>query len=276
MTIANFGVWPGHPCFAKPEPIQNHIVVFPRTCVWIQPEGAEALVADPTIVTLYNRGQRYRRQAIGGEADRCDWFALSPEFLEQPFLRERFGPLDPTAPFKARQTRCHPRVYAAQRRLVRHLETTAAEEIDRERIEQDVSLILTGLGGLAEEESPGHPETWWSHRIKAFVAEHRFDSMSLADIADRLRCSVSFLSKAFKEATGSTVARYRRQLRLGLSLERLQEESAFDLSSLAGELGFCSHSHFTESFRRVFGLAPSEYRKLLAVDAGAFHYDDET
>jgi AraC-like DNA-binding protein len=38
--------------------------------------------------------------------------------------------------------------------------------------------------------------------------------------------------------------------------------------ALALELGFSSHSHFTDAFRREFGKAPSEIRKILEVDVG--------
>jgi AraC-like DNA-binding protein len=34
-------------------------------------------------------------------------------------------------------------------------------------------------------------------------------------------------------------------------------ESRGNLTALALELGFASHSHFTDTFRRAFGVAPS-------------------
>jgi len=36
--------------------------------------------------------------------------------------------------------------------------------------------------------------------------------------------------------------------------------SADDLTSLALDLGFSSHSHFTLAFRRAFGCTPSQFR----------------
>jgi AraC-like DNA-binding protein len=64
----------------------------------------------------------------------------------------------------------------------------------------------------------------------------------------------------FQERTGVPVHRYLTLLRLRASLERLAE-GASDLTELALELGFSSHSHFTDAFRREFGFSPSDVRK---------------
>ncbi|NIP90808.1 MAG: AraC family transcriptional regulator, partial [Gammaproteobacteria bacterium] len=53
--------------------------------------------------------------------------------------------------------------------------------------------------------------------------------------------------------------RYQMRLRLARSLVRL--ESCEELTDLALDLGFSSHSHFTAAFRAAFGVPPSVYRK---------------
>jgi AraC-like DNA-binding protein len=52
------------------------------------------------------------------------------------------------------------------------------------------------------------------------------------------------------------LAGYRQALRLRTALERLPL-SAGELTTLALELGFSSHSHFTASFTREYGVPPS-------------------
>jgi AraC-like DNA-binding protein len=53
--------------------------------------------------------------------------------------------------------------------------------------------------------------------------------------------------------------RYLTRLRLRAALERLAD-GARDLTALALELGFSSHSHFADAFRREFGRTPSDVR----------------
>lgn len=67
------------------------------------------------------------------------------------------------------------------------------------------------------------------------------------------------LARIFKARTGLSLHAYRNQLRLRSALERLREPGV-DLIDIALDLGFSSHSHFTETFRRTFGKPPSAVR----------------
>ena len=68
------------------------------------------------------------------------------------------------------------------------------------------------------------------------------------------------LARVFKARTGFSLHAYRNQLRLRAALERLAEPGV-DLIDIALDLGFSSHSHFTETFRRSFGKTPSAVRQ---------------
>jgi AraC family transcriptional regulator len=54
--------------------------------------------------------------------------------------------------------------------------------------------------------------------------------------------------------------RYLNRLRLLEALEPLAQGEA-DLSTLALDLGFSSHSHFTAAFRKEFAMSPREVRQ---------------
>ena len=68
------------------------------------------------------------------------------------------------------------------------------------------------------------------------------------------------LARVFKERTGLTLHAYRDQLRLRASLDPVAEGRA-DLTELALDLGYSSHSHFTDAFRRAFGAPPRAIRR---------------
>jgi AraC-like DNA-binding protein len=72
----------------------------------------------------------------------------------------------------------------------------------------------------------------------------------------------------FRHIVGVPIHRYLIRLRLRASLERLASVdepggAAWDLTGLALDLGYSSHSHFTDSFVREFGLTPSAFRNGL-------------
>ena len=70
------------------------------------------------------------------------------------------------------------------------------------------------------------------------------------------------LAGVFKSRTGVSLHAYRNQLRLRAALERMHNRGV-DLVEIALDLGFSSHSHFTETFRRHFGATPSLIRESL-------------
>jgi len=95
---------------------------------------------------------------------------------------------------------------------------------------------------------------------KAYIAKHLGENISLADIAAASNASPFNFARLFQQETGMPVHRYLTRLRLRTSLDRIAEPGA-DLTSIALDLGFSSHSHFTDVFRREFGKPPSEIRE---------------
>ena len=82
---------------------------------------------------------------------------------------------------------------------------------------------------------------------------------TLTMLAKRLGVSASYLARAYRAATGRTLHGRIAQLRLAEALRRLAA-GATDLTALALELGYSSHSHFTAEFRRHLGVPPSRFR----------------
>jgi AraC family transcriptional regulator len=100
---------------------------------------------------------------------------------------------------------------------------------------------------------------------KAYIAKHLGENVSLAEIAAAANASPFNFARLFHQQTGMPVHCYLTRLRLRTSLERIAEPGA-DLTSIALDLGFSSHSHFTDVFRREFGKTPSEVRENTSVN----------
>jgi AraC family transcriptional regulator len=88
---------------------------------------------------------------------------------------------------------------------------------------------------------------------------HFTERVLLSDVADAVGASPAYLTDVFRRCEGISLHRYVTQLRLARSLVELPHTA--DLTTLALELAFSSHSHFTFAFRRAFGCTPSEYRR---------------
>jgi AraC family transcriptional regulator len=99
-------------------------------------------------------------------------------------------------------------------------------------------------------------------RAKRTIASNLDRNVTVRELSRVMCCSPWRLCRAFRRVTGQTLTSYRHALRVQAAIERLCERE-IDLTDLALELGYSSHSHFTHIFRRHVGVTPSEVRQSL-------------
>jgi AraC-like DNA-binding protein len=249
-------------------PIRQDCFVFPRTSVLIQHEGARAFIADPTVITLYNQRQAYERRPICPDGDRCDWFAVSQELLRAALTDRDPSAADAERPIRFTHARADASTYLLQRRLfVAASDPAGIDDLD---IEERVVSLLDRVLNLAyrnrsRSRGPSLPSaSALADSAKAWIAPRVTQPMTVTCVARAIECSVFHLCRSFRRATGRTLHGYREEMRLRLALERLGQGER-DLTRLALETGYSSHSHFTAAFHRSFGMPPSTVRKLLIV-----------
>ena len=96
-------------------------------------------------------------------------------------------------------------------------------------------------------------------RAKLVLTSDLARRWTLAEIAAEVRCSPVYLTQVFQQVEGMPLNRYQLRLRLARALDLIAQYD--DLTNLSLELGFCSHSHFSASFREAYGRSPSEFRQ---------------
>jgi len=89
------------------------------------------------------------------------------------------------------------------------------------------------------------------------------EGMTLDALARAVFSSPFHLARVFRRETGISLHTHWNKLRLRQALQEIAD-GASDLTRLALELGFSSHSHFTQAFTREFGEPPSRIRRSLA------------
>jgi AraC-like DNA-binding protein len=100
-------------------------------------------------------------------------------------------------------------------------------------------------------------------RARELLASDPCSSASLHDVAHQVGVSPFHLARRFKAVNGTGLHAHRTRLRMALALARLRDGER-DLTALALDLGYSSHSHFTAVFRAHFRHAPRHARLLLA------------
>lgn len=117
-------------------------------------------------------------------------------------------------------------------------------------------LILQGLGHLERLRQLSATRPSWLDDVVQLAREYR----TLADIAQIIGRHPSHIAREFHRHEGVTVGEYARRCRLELAANALRAHQ-HSISEVAMEAGFCDQSHFTNAFRRVFGVTPGAYRR---------------
>ena len=259
LRIGAFRCPADDPRFEDSGPIDNHIFVFPRRVVRIQHEAGAPFVADPLLATLYNRGQRYRREPVGRQPDFCDWFALSPSLLDE--LTSSLGiPVAGDGPFATSHVPTPRAVFLRQRRLFLRAEAGLVDGL--EATEAAVAILSDLLVPAAIECRVTTQEQRLAEKTRACVAERFVQNDSLADIGRAVGASSFHMSRTFRRVFGRSIGEYREEHRLRAAMERLASRESLGLIAL--DLGYSSHAHFTYRFRRALGVTPRGFRRSLA------------
>jgi AraC-like DNA-binding protein len=99
-------------------------------------------------------------------------------------------------------------------------------------------------------------------RVKEAVAVAPADAWSVARLAAIAHLSPFHLSRVFRDHIGTSINDYILRERLAQALDAVLD-GGDDLTAVALDAGFASHSHFTARFRRFFGCTPSALRRMM-------------
>jgi AraC-like DNA-binding protein len=225
-------------------------VVFPRTRVLIEQDGAHPVLVTPNDVVYYRPHQLYRRGLRDARGDRSLWLEVAPELFER-------APAGPARPSGAR-------TYLLAVSVARHLRSEPApdrllaEEAALRLLDDAVEETARPSTARRERTRAGHAEL--AEAAKELLAERMAEPLSLRRVAAALFVSPFHLARVFRSQTGFSLTGYVHGLRLRTAVDRLADEPDTDLSRLAVDLGYCSASHFSDRFRTTFGRPPSTLR----------------
>ncbi|MEX2116845.1 MAG: ATP-binding protein [Bacteroidota bacterium] len=125
----------------------------------------------------------------------------------------------------------------------------------RDRFQREITLQPHDIPITSMEEQ-------FLSRAKEIVHNHLSDpNLGVELFAEEMALSRSQLHRKLYALTGVSPGEFIRSMRLQRAAVLLQKHFG-NISQVAYEVGFSNPSHFTESFRKQFGVAPSEYSGL--------------
>jgi AraC family transcriptional regulator len=246
----------------------THVIAFPYRGVFEVHRGRDRAVIEPGSMVFFNEGEPYRTGHPCGGGDDGSAIAVRPDVLVEALSLHDPGVADrPEAPFRFASGTSPARTYLLQRLLF--LRLARAGPADSLGVEETALAIVDDVsaaacrsegGPVARRLPPRADHVRTVDSVRAFLASRFAESMNLEAIGRTIGVSPFHLCRIFRAVTGTTVSRYRHSLRLRMALEHVANAQA-DLSAVALDHGYSSHSHFTAAFRREFGLTPTQFRR---------------
>jgi AraC-like DNA-binding protein len=228
-------------------------VVLVRRGAFIVQRGASEHVADPcTAIVLWDRTE-YRVRHPSAEGDDCVVIAIE-RCMAGTLLGALRRDRDVALPLT-------PLLQVAVAAFV----TTAHRGVHEPAVAEQAAFgLLEAIVANAAHRAPAVQGPTRQLATAAIELIHRDLAVnhSISEIADELGCSRFHLMHAFRAEIGEALRAYRVRARLGVALHRLADGDE-DLSRLAADVGFASHSHLTDTFVRTFGVPPSQLRDYL-------------
>lgn len=245
-------------------------IVLMRHGVFCKHFGHQTVTADVNHAIFFSKGSTVRVSHPADCGDRGTVFTLAPRVLRD-IIRELDPTVDdrPEKPFPFVTGPCDANAFWRHRELVQRIAAQDSQPL--EHLWADVTALQLSADILEAAfrqkgvAKPRRAVTDQEHEDRAeaakrFLASSLSRRVTLDDVAKAVHTSPYHFTRVFQQRVGVPVHRYLTRLRLRAALERLAEGEE-DLTTLALDLGFSSHSHFADAFRKEFGKTPSEVRR---------------
>lgn len=240
--------------------------MFPRTAVEIHQHARLPVIATPNHAMFYNAQQGYHRDLIDGRGDVCEFFRVAPRLVEEAMRSIGVSEDQSLEPFAFSHGPCRAPVYLRQRELF----GLVSERSDLKQLqvrELFFSLLPILLRDARQFFNPFDRKRTDRQALrrekveaaKDYLARNFRHKVTIGLLAQYVECSEFHLCRIFRKLTGHSIHDFVVELRLRTALERVVDSSD-SLTTIAFDFNFSSHSHFTNAFRKRFGIAPSRLR----------------
>ncbi len=235
-------------------------LVFPYRGIYVRHVGQNQAVADANHVLFFNAGEGYQVSHPVAGGDSCLSLSLLDSILRE-LAPTRALSENTIAGFRHQHQGIDPRAQALVSLLKHGLHHGTIEPLEAENLA--LTLVCRSLGPKTSHTSrASRGRSRLTDRVKLLLASDISRRWALADIAAEIRASPVYLTQVFQQVEGTPLYRYHLRLRLAHALDLIARYD--DLSALAADLGFSSHSHFSAAFRQAYGRSPSAFKQSAA------------
>ena len=110
-------------------------------------------------------------------------------------------------------------------------------------------------------EMPSSLDEEFIRKVDSYVLEHLGEGLTVDDVCTHISMSRTSFYNKMKALTGIAPNEYIRNVRMR-EAARLLRSHHYTVSEVADMTGFADPKYFTDTFKKFYGMTPSEYKKL--------------
>lgn len=235
----------------------RHSIVLPLAGVFAKHDApGHQVIGTPSHAVFVASDTPYRISFPGGIGDRALILRFGDELAPDRTDRRGDAALASNGLLPAAAMMLRHRLGA---RLVRD----DADEFEVESIGLD--LLNASFGAMRKDKPAARPSAAARRlrameRVKEAIAVTPSRKWNVAQLAGLAHLSPFHFCHVFRQLAGTSIYDYVLQERLAQALHAVLEGED-DLTTIALDAGFASHSHFTARFRGFFGSTPAALRR---------------
>lgn len=120
--------------------------------------------------------------------------------------------------------------------------------------------LAEGQAGQETIALRNRPASSWLQPLLQYITDHLDRDLNIQELAEQVCLHPNYFIRMFKEQMGVPPIQYILRVKMEKAQELLvqTEES---VSEVARQVGFQDYFHFSKQFKKLVGMAPTEYRK---------------
>ena len=134
---------------------------------------------------------------------------------------------------------------------------SALEELIIRLLRKDHSKTVEQAQGLI------HYEDKLTNDVIVFLREHLNTRFSLTELSAKMGYGKTVLCTHFKAVTGKTIFTFLAELRVEEAKKMIRDKRSLTNSSISDALGFSEPAYFCNVFKKVTGMSPKEYSRMI-------------
>ena len=128
----------------------------------------------------------------------------------------------------------------------------------------ELLLCLNAVPLPVEEAAPPYFYKTQVEKVKAiqrFLLDHIAENYTQEELSRRFDIPMTPMKNCFRSVYGSAIGAWLTDTRMNLAAEMLIKRREMSIAEIGGKVGYDNAGKFTEAFKRIMKLTPSEYRK---------------